>query len=167
MKATNNIFFALISLIVLVGSAFAELPDYNTVKQEFIKWEGCQSHAYQVNGLWHNGIGHLLTNNDDKRDIWDDREIDCVFQLDLYRAIKDAKAVFPFYDNVPSDIQLILVDIAFNLGRNGLATFVKFKTALQREDYRTAANELENSRWYGKVGQRSKHHVEIVRSHSF
>ena len=71
----------------------------------------------------------------------------------------------PNFHKQPRDIQIVLVDMAFNLGDNGLGKFVKFRKALMRYDYKSAADEMIDSKWYYQVGNRSKELVQIVRGH--
>ena len=53
-----------------------------------------------------------------------------------------------------------LVSMAHNLGRGGFGKFVKMVDAIKSRDWRRAADEAKNSKWYSQVGERGK---EIVR----
>ena len=64
-------------------------------------------------------------------------------------------APIPF-DEQPDEVQSISINMAFNLGPNKLGQFQKLKAGLDQKDYKTAANEMKNSKWYGQVGDRSK-----------
>ena len=70
---------------------------------------------------------------------------------------------FETYERMPEDVRLALLDMAFNLGLNGLVTkFPKFCGAIRRSDWRTAAKECRRrgvsderndrvERWLGGV----------------
>lgn len=93
-----------------------------------------------------------------------DKEISYLFNISLDQAISDAAKFFPDIDHLPPPAQIILVDMAFNLGYTRLAKFKNFKAALEERNYRLAANEMVDSRWYYQVGNRSKRLVGIMRS---
>lgn len=49
----------------------------------------------------------------------------------------------------------VLVNMAFNLGINGLLRFKKMLAAVEMGDYLTASKEMLNSRWAEQVGDRA------------
>lgn len=49
----------------------------------------------------------------------------------------------------------VLVNMAFNLGINGLLGFPRFLAALEAGDYPKAAREMLDSKWARQVGQRA------------
>ena len=63
--------------------------------------------------------------------------------------------------------QLVLVDMAFNMGVPRLRKFKKMWAAIHQEDFRTAAKEMLDSRWAVQVKSRSHklahamHHGEL------
>ena len=55
---------------------------------------------------------------------------------------KELKQKFPKFDSYPMTAQFALLDMAFNLGTNGLVTkFPSFKKAVEAEDWDKAAKE--------------------------
>jgi len=60
--------------------------------------------------------------------------------------------------------QNLIVCLAYNLGEGGILKFVKMIAALQAKDYNRAADELENSSWFGQVGVRGPIYVRILRT---
>ena len=85
-----------------------------------------------------------------------------MFQDDLQIALADAKRFLPNFDQQPKDIQMVIVNMSYNMGLSSLNTFVKFRKALMDRDYLKAANEMLDSRWYHQVGNRSDELVHIV-----
>ncbi len=84
-----------------------------------------------------------------------DEQIYFLFEKDLNEARVTAQSFLPNFNEHPAKIQNVIIDMAFNLGTNRLAGFKKFREALLRKDYRTAANEMIDSKWYSQVGNRS------------
>lgn len=83
------------------------------------------------------------------------REAEIMLGSDIFKALKDAQAVVPSFDQHNDIRQEILVNMAFNLGRTGLGRFTKMLSALSVMDYVTAADEMRDSRWYRQVGARA------------
>lgn len=54
------------------------------------------------------------------------------------------------------EVQEILVNMMFNLGRPRLSKFVNFKSALQEKDWKRAAVEGRDSLWYRQVTNRAE-----------
>lgn len=62
----------------------------------------------------------------------------------------------------PSGVQGVLVEMAFNLGANGLSEFKNFLAAVKTKNYRVAAKEMLKSDWSKQVGERAKTLANIV-----
>jgi lysozyme len=60
-----------------------------------------------------------------------------------------------FYDDLPERVQIVLQNMAFNLGVHGLLQFKKFLVFLSEGDWQNASIEMLNSRWAGQVGKRA------------
>lgn len=71
---------------------------------------------------------------------------------------------YPWFETLDMVRQKVLIDMAFNLGINGLFSFKKMLSYLKAGDYEKAADEMVNSRWYGQVGDRSKRLVKMMRT---
>ena len=63
--------------------------------------------------------------------------------------------VKPIAKLVDSIRQLVLMDMAFNMGVPRLCKFVKMWTALEQYDYHKAAEEMLDSRWARQVKTRA------------
>lgn len=131
------------------------------IKEDLIKHEGFKDEIYlDTEGLATFGIGHLVT-EDDMEYGWPvgtpvtPERIDNVFAEDFEVAVTDAKALFLNLDSQPDQVQRVIVNMAFNLGRNRLGKFKKMITAVNEGNYAEAANQMVDSRWYNQVGNRS------------
>jgi len=94
-----------------------------------------------------------------------DEQIDTLLDADIETAINTiAKKLFPDFDTIDSDRQVILVDLAFNMGYSRLSKFKNTIAAINSGNWETAANELKDSIWYNQVGNRGVRNVETIKS---
>lgn len=133
------------------------------IYKQLIRDEGNVPYAYQDSlGYWTIGIGFLIDKRKGGRlpkevsDFWLNYEVDKVRgelskRLPLYNKL----------DNVRKDC---LVNMAFNLGVNGLLNFKKTLKLVEQGDYSSAATEMLDSRWANQVGDRAKRLSEQMRS---
>jgi len=70
---------------------------------------------------------------------------------------------FPEWTKYPSDIRIVLICMGFQLGVGGLMNFRKMISALQKNDFQTAANEMLDSQWAKQTPKRAKKLADIVR----
>ena len=76
------------------------------------------------------------------------------FRKHYYEAVNvfgDEKA----FNNLPDDIQRVLVNMAFNLGGTRLSKFRNMLQACRNHDWQEMARQMQDSRWFGQVGRRS------------
>ena len=64
-------------------------------------------------------------------------------------------AAHPCVDRLDAVRQLVLIDMAFNMGVPRLRKFKKMWAAIHNEDFSTAAIEMLDSRWANQVKSRS------------
>jgi lysozyme len=107
------------------------------------------------------GIGHLITRDDDEDglpegyDVSEERIYEA-FQDDLDTAISECEILFEAcWNNFPAELQEVLVNMMFNLGRRGLGKFKKFINHLENHHWPLAALEMLDSRWARQVGNRA------------
>ncbi len=72
------------------------------------------------------------------------------------------QAQVPFFTDLPSEVQFVLTDMAYNLGVAGLLAFRNAFAAAERADWATMAQELMDSRWYRQTGNRSRALVAVI-----
>ena len=130
---------------------------------EGVKYEIYEDHL----GYATFGIGHLITDKDPEygwpvgTKISEDR-VNEVFNSDVEKFINEAKKIFPDLDNKPESIQLVLVNMCFNLGAPRLSKFKKFIAAINNEEWIEAAVEMMDRRWAQQVGPRAMRLKQIV-----
>jgi lysozyme len=91
-----------------------------------------------------------------------DKQILILFRYDLEQAIHTAKGFINNFDNLPKQVKIVIIDMAYNLGSGGLAEFKKMKIALERNDYRNMAKEMKNSSWFAQVGKRGPNLLNLI-----
>lgn len=68
----------------------------------------------------------------------------------------------PWVELTNETVQLVLLDMAYNMGIHGLLDFKKTLFALEAGNWETAATELKDSRWFNQVGTRAKEHIAAI-----
>ena len=60
-----------------------------------------------------------------------------------------------FFKTLPETAKIVLIDMAFNMGVNGLLKFKNTLSLIEKGQYIAASNEMLNSSWKNQVGQRA------------
>lgn len=122
------------------------------LKEELIRYEGNKSQVYlDTLGLPTVGIGHM-DRNMLVGAVFGPSQIDALYEADVRNALKVAKQIECF-DSLDDCRQRIVMQLAFNMGTK-LLGFKKMIAALNDGKYAVAADELQNSKWFGQVGRR-------------
>jgi len=139
------------------------------IKEDLVKHEGYVTEIYLCSeGYPTFGIGHMVT-EDDMEHTWPvgtpvtDERILQVFHDDCTAACTDASALVLNFSSHPENVQRVLVNMAFNLGRSRLGKFKNLITAVNEGNYSKAADEMVDSKWYRQVKRRGEELVEIMR----
>jgi lysozyme len=112
------------------------------------------------------GVGHLVLDTDPEfgqdvgTPVSEERVREC-FEKDLDTAISECKVLYEeSWEGFPSEVQEVLVNMLFNLGRPRLSKFKNFNTKLIEGDYAGAAPEGLDSLWARQVGARANRLME-------
>ena len=117
------------------------------------------------------GVGHLILESDSEfggelgTPISEERVRDC-FDRDLDISISECHALYGEgeFGDFPGEVQEILVNMIFNMGRPRLSGFKNFNAALIDCDWSKASEEMVDSRWYRQVGARAERLVERMKA---
>lgn len=94
-----------------------------------------------------------------------ENEIYSLMEDDVETAISDAKNyVGENWNKLNPKAKEVIIDMSYNLGGPRINNFKKLKEALEKQDYKTAADEMKDSKWYSDVGNRSKELISIMKS---
>ena len=115
------------------------------------------------------GIGHLVTDKDPEfgkeigTPVSKERVYE-VFEQDVQIIINECDELYPDFDNLPEEVQQIIANMMFNLGRPRLSKFKGMKKGIDEKNWNAAADEMVDSRWYQQVGARAERLVERMRN---
>lgn len=143
---------------------------FTTIKQMLIHDEGFKRYPYEdltgASARARAGAGFItigVGRNLEAHGL-SDEVILMMLSEDIDRALVFAQGVFGEDFECWDDArQHAVVCMIFNLGPNGFLKFKKMILALRDEDWNTAADEAEGSRWYGQVKGRAKRIVKLIR----
>ena len=113
------------------------------------------------------GVGHLVLETDPEHgqevgtQISEDRVKEC-FEKDLDTAISECNALYEdgVFGDLPGEVQEILVNMMFNMGRTRLSKFKKMHAAILESNWTEAAKEGRDSLWYRQVTNRAERLME-------
>jgi len=116
------------------------------------------------------GVGHLCQPNDPEYDCKvgtpvTQEVVDMYYEDDFEKHYKETIHVFGSeedFEKLPEVIQRVLVNMCFNLGGTRLSKFRNMLKACREHNWKEMAVQMEDSRWYGQVGRRSKELQEMV-----
>ena len=142
----------------------------DVLREEIAADEGCKYEVYLDHlGLPTCGIGHLITENDEEYDkpvgtVVEEERVRRLFSLDIAVTIDECKVLYPDFDNFDEELQHILCNMMFNMGRPRLSRFKLMQAAIDNKDFNEAAEQMINSRWHDQVPNRAKRLVKRMRA---
>ena len=140
------------------------------IKQMIIKHEGKINRPYKDSlGLWTVGVGHLIGDGKslppEMNREFSDEEVMAMFEKD-YAHHRSAAMNIPGFDKLDGRGQGALTDLTFNMGPSWISKWPKLKKQLEEGDTQAAAKNLEQSKWYGQVGNRAPTIVSLIKDSS-
>jgi lysozyme len=89
-------------------------------------------------------------------------EAKMLLENDIERVESALRVHLPLYSSLDDVRQRVLMDMAFNMGVEGLLGFHKMLAALAAGDVATAKAEMLNSKWAKQVGIRAIRLAEMI-----
>jgi len=143
--------------------------DLEVLRKQIEADEGCKYEIYLDHlGLPTFGIGHLVTESDEEYNrpvgtsITTDRVAEC-FNKDVGTVLEDCERLYPDFDSLPEEVQLIIANMMFNMGYPRLSKFKGMKAGVNARDWQQAADEMVDSKWYHQVTNRAERLVSRMR----
>ena len=146
--------------------------DVKDLYEEISSDEGKVLHAYLCSELHATiGIGHKILDTDPEKELdifginWeevpDDQHITedrcyILFQEDVQIAISGCMKIYNNWNDLPQEVQHILVNMCFQLGQRGLSNFKQMGKAIEEGDWEKASVEMMDSRWATQTPERAK-----------
>ena len=84
--------------------------------------------------------------------------------IKLEKLQKNANARFKWLEDMPQEVQAVILNMCYQLGVTGVSKFRKAISALQEGDWDEAANEMLDSLWARQTPKRAKELSDIVRN---
>lgn len=116
------------------------------------------------------GVGHLVLESDPEygqdvgTPVSEERVKEC-FEKDLNTAISECVVLYgDKWEDFPGEVQEVLVNMLFNLGRPRLTKFRNFNKNILEHNWAGAAPEGRDSIWYRQVGNRAERLMERLES---
>ena len=144
--------------------------DIDKLRQELEYDEGVEYKIYHDHkGYPTFGIGHLVTQSDPEfsqplgTPVSEERVAEC-FNQDIETTISECKILYDNFDELPEEVQRIIANMMFNMGRPRLSRFHKMKQAIDSGDWSEAAAQMKDSRWYNQVTNRAQRLVDRMQN---
>lgn len=123
--------------------------------------EGFIPHAYKDHlGYWTIGHGILIDaekgggiTREESLYLLKNRLADRIFALDVAE---------PWWRELPDEAQVVLMNMAYQLGANGLLGFKIMWAALEHHDFKLAAKEMLDSKWAHQTPNRARELASIM-----
>jgi len=134
----------------------AGLGVVGTIEAQLYRDEGFRTSAYlDSRGYWSIGIGRLIDVR--KGGGITEAEARILLENDIAACERQLQSLLPWAEEILDYRRyMVLVNMCFNLGINGLLTFTKMLAALENEDWEKAAHELLDSKYHSQVGPRAE-----------
>jgi len=115
------------------------------------------------------GIGHLVLESDQEYEepvgtpVSEERVNEC-FDNDVEVVLSECRILYPEFDDLPEEVQQIVANMMFNMGRPRLSKFKGMKRGVDAQDWNAVADEMVDSAWYRQVTNRADRLVERMRA---
>ena len=140
------------------------------LRRELERDEGCIYEVYKDHlGYETFGIGHLVTKDDEEygwsvgTDV-DEFRVKEAFEEDVQNVLSDCEKLYVQWEHLPEEVQLIIANMMFNMGRTRLSKFKGMKRGVDSRNWEAAADEMVDSRWYRQVTNRADRLVQRMRN---
>jgi len=143
--------------------------DIRQLRKELEVDEGVKYEIYKDHlGYPTFGIGHLVIDSDPEHGqeigtpVSKDRVIEA-FDNDVQIVLADCERLYNDFNVLPEEVQLIIANMMFNMGRPRLSKFKGMKAGVDAQDWNKAADEMVDSAWYRQVPNRAGRLVKRMR----
>ena len=149
-----------------------ETMNFEQLREQLIYDEGAVYSIYEDHlGYATFGIGHLVKDEDPEygkpvgTKVPYARVMEC-FREDCDIAVRECAILYreDYFEDFPGEVQEILVNMMFNMGRPRLSRFHKMKKAVDSSDWIEAANQMLDSKWARQVPNRANRLIERMKN---
>ena len=144
--------------------------DLEKLRLELEEDEGVKYEIYLDHlGLPTCGIGHLIVEGDDEfekevgTEVSEARVAE-LFEQDIDITLDECERLYSDFYELPEEVQMIIANMMFNMGRPRLSKFKGMKAGVDARDWNKAADEMVDSKWYKQVTNRADRLVTRMRN---
>ena len=133
------------------------IPDFKALIERIGVNEGFRSKPYQCSeDVW--TIGHGLTwiTEEESSSILSGR----ISSLHL-KLLDD----LDWYEDMPPEVKGVIIEMCYQMGFTGFCKFKKAIVAMKEHDWKTASDEMLDSKWAKQTSNRANQLADIVREH--
>ena len=151
--------------------------DLDKLKEEIKEDEGVKladngNHLIYLDHLGYPtvGVGHLIKETDPEYGLEvgtqiEEERVNELFEQDLNTTIDECRKLYYDFDKLPEEVQRIIANMMFNMGRPRLSRFHKMKRAVENGEWEIASKEMADSKWHNQdVPNRAKRLVDRMRN---
>jgi lysozyme len=136
------------------------MVDIKIVTQLIVKHEAIKLFPYKDTvGKLTIGVGRNLDDNGISK-----KEALYLCMDDINTAILDLQEYLPYFNGLPANVQLVLIDMTFNMGIGNVLQFHNTLTYIKVGNYKAAADNMLNSLWARQVPARALEDSNILRA---
>ena len=129
-----------------------------TIEDYITKHESMVLHPYNDSvGKLTIGVGRNIDDRGISRD-----EALYLLKNDIEMSINDLVDIFSDFYNLPNDVQLVMIDMMFNMGETRFRGFKKMIQAVKNDDFKEAAKQAKDSKWCQQVGIRCEDNYNLL-----
>lgn len=151
-RSINTIFSIVILFVAMnmfepIYEKLSGLEEHRLIESEIaqiVQDEGYRAEPYRDSlGKWTIGFGHLMKSGENYEDMTPHKAVE-ILREDYAQAMKSVNVVYPWAEG---DVRLVLINMTYQMGTNGVSKFKKTIDYLRTEEYDLAAGEMLTSRW--------------------
>lgn len=133
---------------------------YERLKNQLVLHEGLRLKPYRCTaGKLTIGVGRNLEDRGISK-----KEALYLLDNDIDEVSAELSRRLPWFSDLNGPRKAVLIDMAINLGIDGLFKFKRTLAAVARGDYAEAAREMKDSQWYRQVKSRGVRLVAQMRT---
>lgn len=114
-------------------------------------------------GLWTIGVGRLVDARKPGSGLRDD-EMDYMLRNDINDRVDALTRALPWFQNLDDARKGVLLNMAFQMGTDGVLAFSNTLAKVQAGDYSTAADMMLQSKWATQTPERAKRLSDQMRT---
>ena len=115
------------------------------------------------------GCGHLIQPDDEEygKEVGTtitEARCSTLFASDIDGVLADCGRLYATFSDLPEEAQKIIANMMFNMGLTRLSKIKKMKAAIEKGDFKEAANQMHDSKWRTQVPNRAERLINRMRN---